>query len=997
MLRPLGPIGHCSAKLRRALAIEEELALSFTVRVKDVAKDAASPKRGGGNRWSRSADFSVPGPFHHRPVSSEGKVSFHFGLETVSKTSGGGCQITTPDGSKRLTVSAPADHDRYIDRPGAVDTIESDQFDRYAGRDGAVEWPEGEQRGLRTNISYDDAVREGYWRAVHRHERTPKPDRVVFEPDRLTHAAWSRVAEMPDLPEQAREIAAAFASTRGKRKARSFEIDPVDGRKLVTTIVKALGNPKWKPPAIRVAEGRGGRSQFRLTAEFPDGLDAAGRLAITDNFCAEMAEIGFMYVAAIHAPDHHNNRRNFHLHLAFHDRPAKLIDDKWDFEIAEPVPGQSGRVRYPHRQLKIAEFTRDPDGKGRRDHGATVMAKMRELFADLCNDELLRLGVDRLFDPRDFAAMGIERTPTKPLGTRAAPLEAAGVPTEVGISNTEVIWTAVLSEAQRDAQGRAQARRALRRRIEDARSALALLNSVTSNALSIRLEQQADALTASAAVLDAHEGELAEYDATLVMARARPDKAVDTCRRILDGIAAGKADRTDVSSRKKIEARLNEAASFLARIDRIDLANRPVLDAQRASVATARRELAATTAVVEPMLDSDVPALIAGHKAPTNDPRAVIDALLKRILAENLPVMSPTGTADSYRVPGISRDEFRALTVPALATMAQRRLGEIAVIQEKRMREAAADVARIGITDLERRWEAGDTQAGRSVKRARAYARHPVFERCLQEATAALALLELTTAAHQNAVTQGSGIWRGLGFGIASVLGWTKEASVESSTQFEAPASGSIVVPPVGTLPSQTSPLSTSRDDTVRALAAAILGDPDIRVIGAGGTLRIDTTAAPDWRLAADAFGDEPVVRDAVAARHASPWLDIAPGNRRRILDDVQSALVGATNRPVVRIGDTLEIRLADPRLQGIVRRWRSYGDLELVIEGAERFWTMKGDREQNHVTKVERPIDFGDSSTEPTKEPKRGLVDQAAAELAQLTALRNHQAGTGR
>lgn len=128
-----------------------------------------------------------------------------------------------------------------------------------------------------------------------------------------------------------------------------------------------------------------------MTAEFPDGLDAAGRRAITQAICDRLDSAGIMYVAAIHAPDHHNDHRNHHLHLACHDRPARKIGDRWDFTIAEEVEGQHRRVRYPYAQKKVAEWSRDPDGGNHRYYGSTSVAEMRAFFADRCNEELDRL------------------------------------------------------------------------------------------------------------------------------------------------------------------------------------------------------------------------------------------------------------------------------------------------------------------------------------------------------------------------------------------------------------------------------------------------------------------------------------------------------------------------------------------------------------------------------------------------------------------------------
>lgn len=236
MTRPLGPIGHCSAKLRRLIEIEEEHALGFTVLIKPEARDAAA-RHGGGNRWTSLPSFSVPSPFHHRPVSAEGKVAFHFELTTVSRATTGGSQITTAGGIKRPTASSPAQHDAYVGRPDAVMTISAADFDTYTEREGAVE--EGDVRGFLTNISPDAVVREEYWRAVHEHAPKPNPDRVVFEPNRLPKAVWAKIADVPGLPAEVREIAADFAGPSKKHKARIYQVDAAVGSTVLSSIPAA--------------------------------------------------------------------------------------------------------------------------------------------------------------------------------------------------------------------------------------------------------------------------------------------------------------------------------------------------------------------------------------------------------------------------------------------------------------------------------------------------------------------------------------------------------------------------------------------------------------------------------------------------------------------------------------------------------------------------------------------------------------------------------------
>lgn len=958
MLRSLGPIGHCSAKLRRAMEIEEEAALAFRVRVKDSSKVNARSSSGRGNRWKQPARFSIPGPYHERPVSSTGKVAFHFALDTLSKTCNGGCQIMTVKGSKRLTVTAPADHDRYIDRPGAVPTIDPADYDRYAARAGAVEQLGVGSRALRTNISYDDAVRARYWRAVHDHERTPKPDRLRLDRDALSKAKWQQVSELASVPDEVRQVAAAFATGAVKQKSRFLKMDLAESERTIAAISVALGTPKDKQVPASIIKGRGGRSQFRLTAEFPEGLDAVGRLAITDAFCADLASFGFMYVAAIHAPDHHNDNRNFHLHIAFHDRPAKLISDRWDFEIAVPVAGQHNRFNYPYRQKKIAGFSRDPDGRGHRQYGATIIAEFRRVFAELCNEQLEVRGVMRRFDPGSFATMGIERKPTRPLGTRAAPLEAAGVATSTGIGNAEIIWSAVLQDLKQEAERQAKVRQDLLRRFKDARIALAARSGAAAAALAARLQEGAARFIASLDVLDRHALELAEYDATRLMTVARPAKAADSARRILDAIADGSASASDRRAQASIETRLFEARTFLREIGQIEASYRPVIDQHRSELQSA----SAVVAKVAGLLDKDLLELPATEAAVTfsaDTPRDVIDGLMNRILAKDIPILLPDGSDGPYRVPGISKAEFRALTAPALSDMAQRRLSELADIQAKRMQEAAIQVGRHGLPGLDARAADGDRAAGRTARHARAYADHPVYIRYLsQPARAPRIPTPRPAVALGEARRAKKDPQPGFIASLRKYFGGPARKAPQPSRQPD-PPQGEDRAPPVPQVPA-----SSGRDEAIQRLATAVISEPALRVIENAAGLALDSRRVPELFYLAEAFSDETVVQEAIARRRASPWLDFTPFEREGILATVQAVLMNSDPRTAARAVGGRE-RCGDAgTVTDVISAWRGYDPVKRMLTEADRAWTQQIDQATNTALRMQRQI--------PAKPPKQ-------------------------
>jgi len=917
--RPLGPIGHCSARLRRALAIEEEEALGRAVRVRKDVRDQVKDRKARGNRWSRSPNFAVPGAFHERFVSAGGKVTFHFEFQAISKTSDGGCRITTPEGSKRLAVGAPAAHDAYIDRPEAVEvTISPDGFDRYAVRPSATEAIDGE-RAVFTNISQDPQERQAYWRAVHRHERTPGADRLTLVPERASRAAWRVLADLQDVPCAVRDVAAEFATDRGKRRTRTvplddLAIDRVAARKLAKTLASILGTTKGNLP-VRVSEARGGRSQYRLTAEFPDGLDAAGRRAVTEAMCAELEDIGMMYVAAIHAPDHHNDRRNHHLHVACHDRPAKRIGDRWDFEIAEPVEGQHERVRYPHAQNKIAEWSRDSDSGNYRAYGTTSIADMRRFFAERCNEELDRLGVTRQLHPGDLRSLGCERQAQKPLGTRAAPLDAVGVLTGRGIENAEMLWSALLREAWTAAEERAKARADLRRRLVETER-LCAEGSVVDHARTASIRDLIVRFDAANVVLQQHDAECAEYDVTLAMVRARPDKTITVCRRILEAIADGTADRAEQRAKGAIVARADEAEAFLVGITAIECDHAPVLTGHRTAVAKAQATIDEVTSAATALMERPEPR--RASKPARLDARATLDALFDRIMKDDIPVLPPEGVVTEYRVLGITRAEFTALTTPALAEMAQRRLAAFADLQAKRMIAAATDVASVGLDSLQRAAADGDARAARTLKHVRAYSEHPVYRRALAEKQTVEPVIAV------NASETGRG-WRDW---VGGLLG--RNPPIQSRPPLEPTRPHPMPEPAKDAARSQ-------REEAVAALAAALFSEPALRVVEGEHGLVIDATHAPDWRFAANAFADEPAVADAVRRRHASPWLNHSVAERNRLLADLRAALMSAARSPLRKVGKEWEVDLADERLTTLVTEWRGYRRLEDLLTDVDR------------------------------------------------------------
>ncbi len=172
-------------------------------------------------------------------------------------------------------------------------------------------------------------------------------------------------------------------------------------------------------------QGRTQRSQHRFVGELPDGLSAFDRHEILSRFCGTLADDGWMVVGAIHQPDQHNDRRNFHIHVDGVDRPARWLDDPgcWDFEYVER---RNGKVTHPKRQKKV-RYEAPPAGL-LRDRFITIV---NEVVGD-------RPDVVRYLHGT-YADNGIGLTPLEHMGNRATGLEARGIETEVGSRNARRI------------------------------------------------------------------------------------------------------------------------------------------------------------------------------------------------------------------------------------------------------------------------------------------------------------------------------------------------------------------------------------------------------------------------------------------------------------------------------------------------------------------------------------------------------------------------------
>lgn len=620
---------------------EEEEGLQIGKRkIKDVAKEQRTRQGAKGRhaKWSAKPDFSYPTPMVDRPQTDGGATSFHFSFTKVTKQGS-----PTVNGKPLAGVGGngknPAvDHSKYIERDGAAEHVEGTAHAAYIERDGAVEIAilgaeiqEGIERELSSlvsekpledeasllglqdmhtgvpsifsNISDDQFLREEFWRAVHRTEREAKVHSIIIDPT-INDEFWKNLPASEKLHSGFKghcitelERYRQWQATDGK-KADAKPFIPAPWKASAEACGKALVSARLVPGydfynnPIEFKSGPGGKLQMRMVAELPHEISAADRAQLVQNFCDHLGSIakdadgetlGMMYTAVIHAPDAHNDRRNYHLHVIAHDRPAQWLPslNQWDFEVEEfyPDPGSSKVLRrFPFRQNKIGEVERklstkkDENGKSKAHAfyqneiaGADFIPHLRRKFAQITNQILAERGIERRYDHRTYEKMGIDRTPTEHLGTRAAALEAIGVPTVVGRLNAWAIW----GDAERDIARRARkVDSALRIRQGELEKLIHDAHRTTPEAMALHSLRELVVERSNLISLVADDRrEIMTFDLIEAKAKSRAIRTRQTCLQFLAEIEAGKANAQTRTAAKHIQARWTEAQAWIDKID----------------------------------------------------------------------------------------------------------------------------------------------------------------------------------------------------------------------------------------------------------------------------------------------------------------------------------------------------------------------------------------------------------------------------------------------
>lgn len=179
---------------------------------------------------------------------------------------------------------------------------------------------------------------------------------------------------------------------------------------------------------VERTESKAGRVQCRMIIELPHELSAEGREKAARAFMGKLGKRGFPHWAVIHAPDKHNDRRNYHLHAVYYDRPcSRLENGKWDFEVET-------EVTWKNRQKVIKRPLKQP--KDSEARGKEWIRELRRSWANEANKLLTDEGLAKRYDPRPYRESGVRKMPTAHLGNKIALAESQGIDTKIGAENS---------------------------------------------------------------------------------------------------------------------------------------------------------------------------------------------------------------------------------------------------------------------------------------------------------------------------------------------------------------------------------------------------------------------------------------------------------------------------------------------------------------------------------------------------------------------------------
>jgi hypothetical protein len=459
--------------IARALAISGRIAEAERRAQERLKRRSSSPKNfealmeafcSPGLRSARDFNSSTAFKTAPRPKAPDtGGVTFHFSVTHVSKTN-----RTVEAYAGRAPSGNAAQHESYIERGGAAETFVDPDFKAFSpehavgGQDyierlsasEAFQSGEGIIVSSFGNIAETKEERLAFWEKLEAFEQSPRGHKFTIN---LFRGAdfWAAVDQHADA---GKGVPAALARAREHcvSDIRPFDVTLKDKEAIaLLKFAHSMGDFQTDG-AIKVSSGRGGRIQTKIVAELPHEITPAQRLALAKEYCAEFERLGLLYWAVIHAPDKHNDRRNFHLHIALSERPAKRVPHPdsgqmvWDFEIAETYQTECRhtRTRYPQAQEKNRDV-----------HTPTWVTKERRRFCTITNKVLEASGNSKRYDARSYAKMGVAQKAKDRIDPKIYAKERKGQITEQGLEAARQQWEAAAHDL--DQQGRQVATKAV--------------------------------------------------------------------------------------------------------------------------------------------------------------------------------------------------------------------------------------------------------------------------------------------------------------------------------------------------------------------------------------------------------------------------------------------------------------------------------------------------------------------------------------------------------
>lgn len=381
----------------------------------------------------------------NRPAGTNGAVSFHFQVSAVSKA-GQLAAVLKGRKSAAAALSGGAPHQRYIERDDAPEVVRARSMQAYIEDQTKAEQvaPDGVEISSFGNIADTKEERERFWEAVDASERDPRATKVVLDPSESPEV-WAKVrtqvvgrTDTPSSLSLALSVGYPVAETVSEEESlRLVQIFQKAG----FTKIAAEQNVEDVPSApISFVVGRGGRVQTRIVVELPHEMTPAQRLALAKDYCQPFANQSLPHWAVIHAPNQHNDDRNYHLHVNLYDRPAKRIEHPdrigsgemiWDFTYLHEfkTARRQTRTNRPFAQPKVEAMSKASWVWGERDR-----------FAKFANAHLEAAGIEKRHDPRTYKEMGVQEQARERMPPASYARERKGLETEQGLKLADKQW-----------------------------------------------------------------------------------------------------------------------------------------------------------------------------------------------------------------------------------------------------------------------------------------------------------------------------------------------------------------------------------------------------------------------------------------------------------------------------------------------------------------------------------------------------------------------------